>query len=132
MARINAEDCLRQVSDRYKLICIAAQRAREINSGSPITVPQNNDKYPVIALREIAKGNLNIPALENQFIESLRSNTKLDFVEGENLYAEVVEEINDPEYIANSSQISLSEDDSTDFDAEQMYTDDIDEENFKN
>ena len=53
MARVTVEDCVLRVSNRFKLVMLASQRARAVSSGAPITVDRDNDKNPVIALREI-------------------------------------------------------------------------------
>ena len=52
MARVTVEDCVDKVPNRFELVMLAAHRAREIQSGSPITVDRDNDKNPVVALRE--------------------------------------------------------------------------------
>ena len=54
MARVTVEDCILQVSNRFELVLYAAHRAREISAGAPLTVDRDNDKNPVVALREIA------------------------------------------------------------------------------
>ena len=54
MARVTVEDCIERVSNRFDLVMLASQRAREVSAGAPITVERDNDKNPVIALREIA------------------------------------------------------------------------------
>ena len=54
MARVTVEDCVDKVSNRFDLVMLAAHRAREISSGSPLTVERDNDKNPVVSLREIA------------------------------------------------------------------------------
>ena len=56
MARVTVEDCVDKVPNRFELVMLAAHRAREIQSGSPITIDRDNDKNPVVALREIASG----------------------------------------------------------------------------
>ena len=64
MARVTVEDCVDKVPNRFELVLLAAHRAREIAAGSPITVERDNDKNPVVALREIAE--------ETQSAEALR------------------------------------------------------------
>jgi len=63
MARITIEDSLKKVSDRFALVVLSAQRARDLSLGAPALVAKNNDKYAVIALREIANSELDIDAL---------------------------------------------------------------------
>jgi DNA-directed RNA polymerase subunit omega len=65
MARVTVEDCVERIPNRFDLVLIAAQRAREINAGAPMTVDKDNDKNPVIALREIAEDKINLDALRN-------------------------------------------------------------------
>ncbi|MEM9871950.1 MAG: DNA-directed RNA polymerase subunit omega, partial [Pseudomonadota bacterium] len=64
MARVTVEDCVDKVPNRFELVMLAAHRAREISSGAPITVDRDNDKNPVVSLREIAD--------ETQSAEELR------------------------------------------------------------
>lgn len=65
MARITVEDCLKNIQNRFELVIIAAKRARQIEvEGSDPSVPWENDKATVVALREIAKGNVNKGILE--------------------------------------------------------------------
>ena len=58
MARVTVEDCVDKVPNRFELVMLAAHRAREIAAGSPLTVDRDNDKNPVVALREIADKGL--------------------------------------------------------------------------
>lgn len=60
MARVTVEDCIDKIPNRYELLMVAAQRAKDISAGSPITLPRDNDKNPVIALREIAEETVSI------------------------------------------------------------------------
>ena len=72
MARVTVEDCKEEIPNRFELVLVAAQRAREITSGSPLTVTVDNDKDPVIALREIAAKSLDIPALKELQVTTLQ------------------------------------------------------------
>lgn len=72
MARVTVEDCVKIIPNRFELTLYAAQRARQISAGSPITVERNNDKNPVIALREIAEESISIEALEEFIIRSMQ------------------------------------------------------------
>lgn len=69
MARITIEDCLTKVDDRFALVVLAAQRARDLAFGATSLVPKNNDKYAVIALREIADSALDINSLQEAIIK---------------------------------------------------------------
>ena len=73
MARITVEDCVRR-TDRFSLVLYAAQRVREIEGGSPLTIPKIRDKNPVIALREIGVGNLSLEGLGQAFVRTLQKN----------------------------------------------------------
>ena len=72
MARVTVEDCVIKVPNRFELVMLAAQRAREISSGSPLTVEKDNDKNPVIALREIADDSLVLENLRQSLIQGLQ------------------------------------------------------------
>jgi DNA-directed RNA polymerase subunit omega len=93
MARVTVEDCTTEIPNRFKLVCIAAQRAKAISRGSPLTLDRDNDKNAVIALREIAARNIDIPQLSEELISSLQTRNKVDIIEDENLHAENQENI---------------------------------------
>ncbi len=78
MARITVEDCIQQVPNRFELVLLAAQRARDISAGAPLMVPHDNDKNPVIALREIAESKLDLDHLRYELIYGLRRYRKLE------------------------------------------------------
>lgn len=68
MARVTVEDCVTLVPNRFELVMMAAQRARDIHAGAPMQVTKDNDKTPVISLREIADEKLDLPALKENLI----------------------------------------------------------------
>ncbi len=70
MARVTVEDCIDKVENRFELVMIAAQRARKIGSGAALTVDRDNDKNPVVALREIAEETVETPVLKEELIRS--------------------------------------------------------------
>ena len=72
MARVTVEDCIVQVPNRFELVLLAAQRARNIGRGEELTLERDNDKNPVIALREIAEQTVELPNLEADLIKSLQ------------------------------------------------------------
>ncbi|PIZ33696.1 MAG: DNA-directed RNA polymerase subunit omega [Alphaproteobacteria bacterium CG_4_10_14_0_8_um_filter_37_21] len=74
MARVTVEDCIKLVPSRFELVLMATKRAREIAAGSPLTVPRDNDKNPVVALREIASESINAEELKASFVKSLQYN----------------------------------------------------------
>ncbi len=70
MARVTVEDCILQVPNRFELVLLSAQRARDIAAGSPLTLDRDNDKNPVVALREIAEQTIDFGILETALIQS--------------------------------------------------------------
>lgn len=78
MARVTVEDCVDKVPNRFELVMLAAHRAREISSGSPISVDRDNDKNPVVALREIAEETQQADALRERMIENLQTQIEVD------------------------------------------------------
>ena len=78
MARVTVEDCVDKVPNRFDLVLLAAHRAREISAGSGITVPRDNDKNPVVALREIAEETIPVEDLREHAIESLQRQIEVD------------------------------------------------------
>lgn len=83
MARVTVEDCVRKVSNRFELVLVASQRARQIGAGSSLTVDRDNDKNPVIALREIAVGTIETEALKDNLVNSFRIQVENDPQEDE-------------------------------------------------
>jgi len=78
MARVTVEDCVDKVPNRFELVMLAAHRAREISSGSSITVTRDNDKNPVVSLREIAEETQSADELRERLIESHQSQIEID------------------------------------------------------
>ena len=72
MARVTVEDCIVQVPNRFELVLLAAQRARNIGRGEEMTVERDNDKNPVVALREIADSTIDLAAVEADLVKSLQ------------------------------------------------------------
>ena len=71
MARVTVEDCVQRVPNRFELVLLAAQRARNISRGEELTVDRDNDKNPGVALREIADETIELPRIEQDLIKSL-------------------------------------------------------------
>lgn len=129
MARVTVEDCINKIPNKFELVVLAGQRAKDINSGVPITVDPDNDKNAVIALREIAQGNLDISVLRSELVNSLQNKSKIDSVdEDENLHAEVQEKITEIDYNNSGADIFVGESHS-DLEDAQLYSDNIEEEN---
>ena len=72
MARVTVEDCIDKVENRFELVLLAAYRARALHNGDEATVPIDNDKVPVVALREIAGETVAVSQLKEDFIKSLQ------------------------------------------------------------
>ena len=78
MARVTVEDCVDKVPNRFELVMLAAHRAREITKGGALTVPRDNDKNPVVALREIADETQGAAALEERLIGAHQTQIEVD------------------------------------------------------
>ena len=78
MARVTVEDCVDKIPNRFELVLLAAHRARSIANGSAITVAPENDKNPVIALREIAEKTVSPEDMKEGLINSIQKNTEVD------------------------------------------------------
>jgi DNA-directed RNA polymerase subunit omega len=83
MARVTVEDCVLQIPNRFDLVMLASRRARDLHSGGQLTVDRDNDKNPVVALREIAEGTLNLDVLRNSVIQSMQKHVEIDEPEEE-------------------------------------------------
>jgi DNA-directed RNA polymerase subunit omega len=80
MARVTVEDCIKKIPNRFDLILAASQRSREISNGIPIEVERDNDKNPVVSLREIAADAVDPNTLQERFIRSMQKNIIKDEV----------------------------------------------------
>ncbi len=85
MARVTVEDCIDKIPNRYELLMVATQRAKDISAGSPITVSRDNDKNPVIALREIAEEKVNIEDLQKSLVMGLQKYVEVEEPEEEEM-----------------------------------------------
>ena len=83
MARVTVEDCIDKVDNRFDLVLLASHRARMISSGSPITLDRDNDKNPVVALREIADETISPGDLKEELLHSLQKYVEVDEPEPE-------------------------------------------------
>lgn len=83
MARVTVEDCVERVPNRFDLVMLAAQRSRELAIGGQLTVDRDNDKNPVVALREIAEETVDIPFLEESLVRGLQKVPEVDEPEEE-------------------------------------------------
>ena len=78
MARVTVEDCVDKIPNRFELVLLAAHRARSIANGSSVTVQPDNDKNPVIALREIAERTIPPDDMREGLIHSIQKNVEVD------------------------------------------------------
>ena len=118
MARVTVEDCIDKVDNRFELVLLASHRARLISQGAPITIDRDNDKNPVVALREIAEETLSPGDLKEDLIHSLQKHVEVD--EPENAPSAIANDADEDGIIAASD---LSDDDNVTFD--QMSEDEL-------
>ena len=85
MARVTVEDCVDKIPNRFDLVMIASQRARNISAGAQLTLDRDNDKNPVVALREIADETVPLDELEEGLIKGLQSYVEMDEPEDEEM-----------------------------------------------
>lgn len=78
MARVTVEDCILKIPNRFDLVMLAAQRARDISSGASLTIDRDNDKNPVVALREIADTTIDLESLQNSVVQGLRKHVETE------------------------------------------------------
>jgi DNA-directed RNA polymerase subunit omega len=78
MARVTVEDCVVKIPNRFDLVLLAAQRAREVASGAPLTVERDDDKNPVIALREIADETIALDHLQDSLVRGMQKHVEID------------------------------------------------------
>jgi len=78
MARVTVEDCIVKIPNRFDLVMMAAQRARDISAGATLTIERDNDRNPVVALREIADETVDIGNLEENLIKGLQKHVEFD------------------------------------------------------
>ena len=78
MARVTVEDCILKIPNRFDLVMLAAQRARDISSGASLSIERDNDKNPVVALREIADSTIDLDSLQNSVVQGLRKHVETE------------------------------------------------------
>lgn len=108
MARVTVEDCIEKTSSRFELVMIASQRARKIGTGASLTVDRDNDKNPVIALREIAKETIPVEDLKEELVKAHQrmivndeDDDVIDLMDGEEEWEKMTQ-------IADGSDLSAS------------------------
>jgi DNA-directed RNA polymerase subunit omega len=85
MARVTVEDCVLKIPNRFELVLLASQRARDISAGGKLTVERDNDKNPVVALREIADETVPFDGLRNELVQGLQKHVEPDEPEEEEI-----------------------------------------------
>ncbi len=78
MARVTVEDCIDKVANRFELVLLASHRARTISQGAPLTLDRDNDKNPVVALREIAEVTVDKDDLTEDLVHSMQKHVEVD------------------------------------------------------
>jgi DNA-directed RNA polymerase subunit omega len=102
MARVTVEDCVQRIPNRFELVMIASQRSREISSGGEPRVERDNDKNPVVALREIADEKASPEELFNSLVQSLQRHVEVDEPEEDGFDAMA----SNPEFAGIAGQMS--------------------------
>lgn len=102
MARVTVEDCVEKVTNRFELVMVAAQRSREISAGAEPRLDRDNDKNPVVALREIADEKVSPEDLRNSLIQSLQRHVEVDEPEEDGFDAMA----SNPEFAGIAGQMS--------------------------
>jgi DNA-directed RNA polymerase subunit omega len=78
MARVTVEDCIDKLPNRFELVLLSAHRARMVAQGAPITIDRDNDKNPVVALREIADETIDTEDLREEYIHAMQKHVEID------------------------------------------------------
>lgn len=130
MARVTVEDCILQVPNRFDLVLMASQRAKQITSGNPLTVERDNDKDSVVALREIADKTIDLGVISEDLVQSFFKRPISDIADqklltkGEEIPAEVEEAFKDAAAHVNIPQASVDNEEGMSFGDENIDTDD--------
>ena len=103
MARVTVEDCIVQVPNRFQLVLLASQRARSVSAGAAVTVERDNDKNPVVALREIADKTIDLDELEEAVIKNLQHYVEADEPEEDELDLMAIRQENTGDFVADES-----------------------------
>ena len=78
MARVTVEDCIQKLPNRFELVLMSAHRARMISQGAPLTLDRDNDKNPVVALREIGDATIEVEDLREDYVHSMQKHVEVD------------------------------------------------------
>ena len=111
MARVTVEDCVDKIPNRFELVMMASQRARGLSAGSQITVDRDNDKNPVVSLREIAETTVSTEDLTEELIKSLQTFVAIDEPEEEDIESlETEQDSNSGEDVAGAASVMIAGD----------------------
>lgn len=128
MARVTVEDCVTIIPNRFELVLLASQRARDISAGVPLTVDKDNDKNPVIALREVADQTIDFEELRRHIVHGVNRHADLNF-EDDNILALTEDAISDLSSDEGSIQeVDFESDEETEVEASAEDADGDDEE----
>ena len=115
MARVTVEDCVTRIPNRFELVLLAATRSRAVSAGAPLSVDRDNDKNPVVALREIADGGIPLDDLRQSLLMGLQKHVETDQPEEEDSMAALMQQGTWPPQAAdaegNPADLSMAEDD---------------------
>ncbi|MCC6598777.1 MAG: DNA-directed RNA polymerase subunit omega [Alphaproteobacteria bacterium] len=121
MARVTVEDCVDKIPNRFELVMLAAQRARRIGSGAALTLPRDNDKNPVVALREIAGQSVEIDNLKEELVRSHQrmvafeeEEETIDLMDGEEEWSAIARKQAESEGIYSDEEAGDDEEDDSD------------------
>lgn len=115
MARVTVEDCILHIPNRFELVLLASQRAKQITSGNPLTIDRDNDKDSVVALREIADQTISLEQTQEVLIQSFFKKPMSDIADkklltkGEDIPAEIEEAFKDAAHNISVPQAMASE-----------------------
>lgn len=129
MARVTVEDCILKVPNRFELVLLTAQRARDISAGAPLTIDRDNDKTTVVSLREIADETVEVDGLRTAVIQGLQKTVDFDEPEDDAEMQAIEIELAEASMNLDLSQEmredSLNEQDETDFIAPEETEEDL-------
>ena len=111
MARVTVEDCVDKIPNRFELVMMAAQRARGISAGEQLTLERDNDKNPVVSLREIAETTVSMEELEEEVIKSLQSFVAMDEPEEDEMDLLAIQQGLNTEMVDEAASVAVFGDD---------------------
>jgi DNA-directed RNA polymerase subunit omega len=114
MARVTVEDCVTRVPNRFELVLLASQRSRAISAGAPLSLERDNDKNPVVALREIADNGVSLDEIRQNLLLGLQKHVETDQPEEEDSMAALMQQGAWPPVAADAEgnpDLSMAEDD---------------------